>query len=309
MTFEHSDTLVEVVPGPPGGSQSWDFTDIPTADPEEYTWVDPEGQPGSEEYPTATHCYEYVADFGTMYYYYLVDGSGITILGGAVYVPPDQIYLMPVESSGPLYPNPITYGSEWDVTLTFIGFSGETDVDSSHFEVDGWGTVTDVAGTFNCLRIYEYQYQEEYEGGELVDTNEVWEYEWWAPEWGQVCRAETPEDVNDFSECHFERVTGVGTAIPGIQVILPAAIRLEPAWPNPFNPATTIGLELRQPAELRLAVYDLLGREVAELARGRHAAGSHKYSFDGSGLASGWYVIHAEADGGGSAQQKVLLVK
>ncbi|HYE95926.1 MAG TPA: T9SS type A sorting domain-containing protein [Rubricoccaceae bacterium] len=75
----------------------------------------------------------------------------------------------------------------------------------------------------------------------------------------------------------------------------PTSFQLHEAYPNPFNPATRIGFDLPEAADVRLAVYDVLGREVAVLAEGRHTAGTHEVVFDAAGLPSGVYVYRLEA--------------
>ncbi|MEL6773037.1 MAG: T9SS type A sorting domain-containing protein, partial [Bacteroidota bacterium] len=55
---------------------------------------------------------------------------------------------------------------------------------------------------------------------------------------------------------------------------------------------TTLTLALDRSEEVRVAVYDLLGREVARLFEGAGAAGSLlTLTFDGAGLSSGTYVV------------------
>jgi ELWxxDGT repeat protein len=60
--------------------------------------------------------------------------------------------------------------------------------------------------------------------------------------------------------------------------------------PNPFTRQATITYDVAAPAAVRLAVYDVLGREVAVLVDGYVEAGVHQATFDGGGLASGTYV-------------------
>ena len=66
-------------------------------------------------------------------------------------------------------------------------------------------------------------------------------------------------------------------------------LSLEPAYPNPFNPTTTIQYNLPAAMHVRLAVYDVLGREVAVLVDNTNEAGTHEVSFDASRLSSGVY--------------------
>ncbi len=79
-------------------------------------------------------------------------------------------------------------------------------------------------------------------------------------------------------------------------------------YPNPFNPTTTIQYSLPRAEFVRLAVYDMLGREVAVLTDGRQLAGQHEVQFDAAGLASGAYIYRLET-AGSSRLRKMLLIK
>lgn len=83
---------------------------------------------------------------------------------------------------------------------------------------------------------------------------------------------------------------------------------LHAAYPNPFNPAASIRYSLPEAGTVRLAVYDMLGRRVAELVNGPLEAGSHTADFDGSRLASGVYVYRLQS-GGQVLTGKMMLVK
>src|SRR5690606_4658367 len=74
---------------------------------------------------------------------------------------------------------------------------------------------------------------------------------------------------------------------------LPAAYALGRPYPNPFTGEATVPFELPEDARVEVAVYDLLGRRVAELADGPFAAGRHVAVLDGRGLASGVYLVRA----------------
>jgi hypothetical protein len=78
---------------------------------------------------------------------------------------------------------------------------------------------------------------------------------------------------------------------------LPESIQLEGNFPNPFNPSTRIAFVLPERTEVRLAVYDLLGREVSVLLDAVADAGRHVVEFDAEGLASGMYVYRLSAGG------------
>ncbi len=89
---------------------------------------------------------------------------------------------------------------------------------------------------------------------------------------------------------------------------VPAEFALSAAYPNPFRSSTEIALEVPMASEVRVAVYDVLGRRVAVLLDGEVEAGKHSVHFDGSGLPNGVYLVRAEA-GAFVETQRVTLVR
>jgi len=83
----------------------------------------------------------------------------------------------------------------------------------------------------------------------------------------------------------------------GGSVHRPAKIALFANYPNPFNPSTVISYSLPDAAEVRLAVVDVLGREVSIPVNGLQQAGLHRVTFDGRGLSSGMYFCRLKAGG------------
>lgn len=66
-------------------------------------------------------------------------------------------------------------------------------------------------------------------------------------------------------------------------------------FPDPFNPSTTILIDVLEPSHIKLSVYDLLGREVSEVASGDFEIGRHVFFFDASNLAGGTYFYRVES--------------
>lgn len=89
------------------------------------------------------------------------------------------------------------------------------------------------------------------------------------------------------------------------QPITPA---LASAYPNPFNPSTTISYSLPRASVVRLTILDINGRGIAELVSGWRSAGSYEAAFDGSNLTSGIYVYSLEA-GAYKVSGKLVLLK
>ncbi len=89
---------------------------------------------------------------------------------------------------------------------------------------------------------------------------------------------------------------------------LPQQFVLKNAYPNPFNPTTTLRYQLGVATQARLVVYDALGREVAVLTDGMQAAGTHTVQFEAGDLASGVYLYRLETPQF-TASKTLLLLK
>ncbi len=79
-------------------------------------------------------------------------------------------------------------------------------------------------------------------------------------------------------------------------------------YPNPFNPTTLIRFTIKNSGKVTLKVFDVLGREVAELLNTHHESGSYEIPFDGSNLPSGIYFYNLTANGK-SLTKKMMLLK
>jgi hypothetical protein len=94
---------------------------------------------------------------------------------------------------------------------------------------------------------------------------------------------------------------------------IPDAYALEQNFPNPFNPSTEIrfsvpGVREGGGGDVRLAIYDILGREVSVPVNERKGAGTYAVRFNAAGLASGVYLYRLTA-AGYSMTRKMVLVR
>jgi photosystem II stability/assembly factor-like uncharacterized protein len=92
-----------------------------------------------------------------------------------------------------------------------------------------------------------------------------------------------------YSQGAWRRPLSELTSVESLSTNLPVGFSLSQNYPNPFNPSTTIRYELPRALQVKLSVYDILGREVSVLVNERREAGVHEVKFDGSSLASGVY--------------------
>lgn len=111
---------------------------------------------------------------------------------------------------------------------------------------------------------------------------------------------------------YMQRVDDIYLFSVDPEVSTPREWSLSPAYPNPFNPSTTIRYNVAQTSNVKLAVYDVLGREVARLVDGAVTAGQHTVQWNGmsssySPVASGTYFIRLESEGLALTRRVVLM--
>jgi hypothetical protein len=132
------------------------------------------------------------------------------------------------------------------------------------------------------------------------------------PSWGDLATVTVEVDADgdgDTDETLVLENEGLPTANePDGAGTLPAAFALHAAYPNPFAGRSTLRYDLPEAAAVRLAVYDVLGREVAAVVDRTVEAGRHTALLDGRGLAAGVYVVRLTA-GGRTFTQRLTLAR
>jgi hypothetical protein len=89
---------------------------------------------------------------------------------------------------------------------------------------------------------------------------------------------------------------------------IPSEFKLKQNYPNPFNPVTTIGFDIAKAGFVTIKIYDMLGRETAELVNENMNPGSFYVNWNASGKQSGVYFCRITANGFTDIK-KLLLVK
>ena len=116
---------------------------------------------------------------------------------------------------------------------------------------------------------------------------------------------------NDSMEVYF--LSCSNSAVDTWSEVSSVDFRLSQNYPNPFNSSTIIHYQTPEESNVALRIYDVLGREVMELANGNHKRGHYRLIWDGTNnqgkeVASGiyFYVLRA---GGHRELKKMLLLK
>jgi len=89
---------------------------------------------------------------------------------------------------------------------------------------------------------------------------------------------------------------------------VPKEFVLYPAYPNPFNPSTTIRFDLPEEGFITLSVYDITGKLVETLVNKTVPAGYHSHTWQPQNLASGLYIVRLKA-GQKTFNQKITFIK
>lgn len=97
------------------------------------------------------------------------------------------------------------------------------------------------------------------------------------------------------------------TSVENGKSIIPGSMTIQ-AYPNPFNPTTTISYSIPKASPVELKVFDMLGREIQTLVSKEQSAGEYNIKFDASSLPSGMYVYSIQA-GELRVSKKMLLLK
>ena len=110
----------------------------------------------------------------------------------------------------------------------------------------------------------------------------------------------------------YQKIKIISTTAPIVSIennnqIL-KSYELKQNYPNPFNPNTTIEYNLDRNSNVKVIVYDILGKEVSTLINEKQSEGNHKVNINGTGLSSGTYFYSLIIDGHANTK-KMILVK
>jgi hypothetical protein len=108
-----------------------------------------------------------------------------------------------------------------------------------------------------------------------------------------VVKGNDLNEIRNNSNTAKNRFNVIG--IEQISTIVPEKFALYQNYPNPFNPSTTIKFDLAKRDDVKIKIFDIIGREVVILHSGMLDAGRYKVNFDATNLSSGVYFYRLES--------------
>ena len=182
-------------------------------------------------------------------------------------------------------------GINWGIAYTSEFGVGEIEVEGNIVYANGYGLSKLLKSTDrgNTWRSYN-----------TISNNEPYRIKFVDENTGYIC---------GFNSMLIKTTNGGFDPI-GIEPIvseIPSGYSLRQNYPNPFNPTTKIRFNIPKSGLVKLTIYDILGRQVAELVNLSLNAGSFVYEFDGSGLNSGVYFYRLEAGDFVQTKRMILL--
>ncbi len=313
-----ADTLTKSLNiGSPGAS-SYDFSGLLSHTSTPLNSVNVALTPYVAQFPGATHAVQtnvtLMGIAATVYVYFVL---GDNLLNPGAWGGPPPVPGFKVEGSilnspsDVFYALPSTYGTTWSskytetTTIMLNGTPSGTPTAVTHdisYVVDGYGPLKIPGGsTQDALRIKKIDRR---------SNGTILGYLWLAKNAAsvQVTAADTTQPTSGtIAVGAASWNSGVPTAVETAGELLPGAFALEQNYPNPFNPSTVIRFSLPAAGRVRLAVYDLLGREVAVLVDGEQVAGVHSADFDATNLPSGVYVTRMQTPGFSDTRKMILM--
>lgn len=165
-------------------------------------------------------------------------------------------------------------GNDGSLTEEGSGFNVEFKIPLANFGVDG----SSGAGA-------KFGFEIQHDNGNT--TVRDGQQKWWSP------NGRSWADASLWGYCQLSDEI-INTKVKTSSSVI-SSYKLEQNYPNPFNPSTKITFELAKSEKVKLAVYNLLGEQVAELVNGMMSASSHTITFNAQNLASGIYFYRLEA--------------
>jgi len=126
---------------------------------------------------------------------------------------------------------------------------------------------------------------------------------------GTVNSAENYVELTGVTDFSFWTIGDIGSTLPveKDEDYIPSEYALHQNYPNPFNPSTAIKYALPSESDVKIEIFDLLGRKLAEILNEKQSAGVYSINFDASEFSSGIYLYRLTANGTILSKKMILL--
>jgi len=288
-------------PGPAGGGQSWDFSDVQPTLSMGTTAVNPASTPFADDFPEATISFRDNDPSYESYNYWQLSNSEMFILGIGTDPGPNQTIIHYLDSRKMMqYPFAFndtytdTYYYAYPSAIMLIHRRGTITATA-----DAWGSVITPAGTYNStLRIKkEKVYTDSVwnNGGDLmnVSTQSLTDYEWYtASSHYPVLNIEvTDEGASGIS--YSSLVGGIEDNALLSQISI---------YPNPADDIINVKLTDAVTDKMEIDIVNLKGQQLAQLEK----TGNNQFSADISGLVPGVYFLKIKSSPGKSVSARFI---
>ena len=116
-------------------------------------------------------------------------------------------------------------------------------------------------------------------------------------------------NMNELSNITVSSLDGITVVVGDLtSYYAPSEFGLSAAYPNPFNPSTSMDIDLDQSGHVNVMVYNVLGQLVSTLVNGHMDAGYHSIKWNAKNMPSGMYIVKVHA-GENVQTQKIMLLK
>ena len=314
--YDEADS-VEVNLGTPGGGRTWNFSSQVTDESYDSWIVDKEGTPFADSFPTANLVNKEIEPYKDSvfsYSYSRLTTDAMAFLGMGTVSPETSMVMIWDEPM--VWPLPMNYNDSWYThasihdTIEGVEMVMEWRIQCM---ADAWGTVNIPYGSFDCLRIQQYDTMITtvyFMGSPLyADTTDEISYQFLAEDYGQIVSIGSyPEETNpNFTTAEsFSRLSYFTTGISQDEL---STYNFELCnYPNPFTTTTEINYTLAQDAYVKLDVFNLVGERLTTLVDGWQTKGAKTVRWDASELPEGIYLYRIET-GEVSRTSKMILLR
>jgi hypothetical protein len=301
-----------IVQGNSGTNQTWNFTTLTRQDSSLLSWVTASSTPYAAQFPTSNMA---STNDNSNYNYFTTSSANLLTNGTA-----GPTLVIPYSDAELFMQYPFAYSNTFTDNFAANYTSGGTPVrrtGTTTVTGDAWGTINLPFGSFsNSLRVkYLISTKDSSNPGTpfVIITN-LTSYEWFVP--GRkfpvfeiIYIAVTLNGVpfgNSKVVDYNPNSTPIGI-IP-VSTEVPDKFSLSQNFPNPFNPGTKFKVQIAKLADVKITVFDNLGREVAALVKEQLKPGTYEVEWNAANYPSGVYYYKLTA-GEFSQSRKMILIK